>query len=85
MSKLTVLNLELVVDERHVSRCAEELQRRLPPDQWKLLASLAAEIVARWETTAAGSTVLVLTGRGRRELEAALAAAPVAGKSGTAG
>lgn len=56
----TVLNLGLTVDERGVATCAAALQQRLPPDQWRLLAALAAEIVARWETTAAGATVLVI-------------------------
>lgn len=55
-----VLNLELTVDDAHVVECANALQLRLKPDQWEVLAMLAAEIVARWESAASGSRVLVV-------------------------
>lgn len=54
------LNLHLVVDASRVAPCAAELHTRLPPDQWATLAALAAEIVARWESAATGSRVLVV-------------------------
>lgn len=58
------LNLHLLVDDGREAACAAELQRRLPLGQWRLLAQLAAEIVARWETVAAGQTVVVVPAAG---------------------
>lgn len=55
------LNLQLTFDESHVAELAAALQGRLRPDQWKLLAALAAEIVARWERVATGSLVVVVS------------------------
>lgn len=55
-----VLNLHLTVDDAHVVECAEALHQRLEPNQWRILATLAAEIVARWESAAAGSRLLVV-------------------------
>lgn len=56
----TVVNIALTFDDAHVVQCAEALHQRLPPSQWKALAQLAAEIVARWESAAAGSRLLVV-------------------------
>lgn len=55
-----VLNLQVTVDDAHVVECASALHQRLSPDQWSVLAMLAAEIVARWESAAAGSRLLVV-------------------------
>lgn len=74
---MVTLNLHLLVDEPRVAACAAELQTRLPPDQWRVLASLAAEIVARWESTAAGSRILVVP---VREVGAAVKLLGVAGR-----
>lgn len=63
------LNLHLALDDRPelISACAAELHARLPPGQWALLASLAAEIVARWETAATGSRVLLVPAQAQVE------------------
>lgn len=57
---MEVLNVSLTVDESKVAECAVALHQRLRPSQFRILAALAAEIVARHETAAAGTTVLVL-------------------------
>jgi hypothetical protein len=54
------LNLEVCVDENRVAECAKALQERLSPDQWRVLALLSAEVVARWESVAAGQRILVV-------------------------
>lgn len=56
-----MLNVHVLIDRvEHVAPAAAELQRRLPKDQWLLLAALAAEIVARHETVNSGRAVLVV-------------------------
>lgn len=55
-----VLNLTLTVDEDHVAIAARELRSRLAPPQWKVLAALAASVVAEWESTALGQRILVV-------------------------
>lgn len=56
----SVLNLALIVDADHVAECAAELYARLKLEQWRILAALAAEIVARAETVNLGQRVLVV-------------------------
>jgi len=55
------LNVHLLVDAGREADCAAALQQQLPPDQFRTLCQLAAELVSRWETQAAGARVVVLT------------------------
>jgi len=54
------LNLHLLVDAGREAECAAALQTQLKPDQFRILAQLAAEVVARWETVSQGGRVVVL-------------------------
>lgn len=63
MAKAT-LNLHLLVDEGREADCAAWMQQQLKPDQWKLLAQLSAEIVARWESAAVGQRLVVVQAAG---------------------
>jgi len=72
---VTVLNVHVCVARRRVVECAAELQTRLPADQWRTLAELAAEIVARWESANSGTRVLLIpAGQLSEHLDSALAA-----------
>jgi len=73
------LNLHLVCAASRVVECAAAMQTQLPADQWKLLATLAAEIVARWESTAAGRRVLVVPAEQMDRLAGATRAKPLPG------
>lgn len=42
------------------AECAAYLHQTLRPPQWAILAALAAEIVSRWESAAAGQRVVVV-------------------------
>lgn len=64
---MKVLNLFLVVDELHVSECAQQLRARLEPDRWAVLAALAAEIVAMHESAALGATRVLVVPEGEAE------------------
>lgn len=56
----TTVNLHLVFDDSKVADCAAALQQRLPPDQFRAMCQLAAELVARWETIQQGTRVMVV-------------------------
>lgn len=56
-----VLNVHLLLDEGREYECAAALQSQLPPDQFRVLCQLAAELLAHWERTAAGQRVVVVT------------------------
>jgi hypothetical protein len=71
------INLHVICAEDRVADCAAALQTQLPADQWKLLATLAAEIVARWETVGAGRRVLVVPAENLDRLARAVRASPV--------
>lgn len=57
-----VLQLNVSVDDRleNVEACAAFLQTELRPAQWKILCQLAASLVARWESAAAGYRMVVM-------------------------
>lgn len=63
MAKAT-LNVHLLLDEGQEAACAAAMQARLKPDQWRLLAQLSAEVVARWETVTAGQRMVVVPAAG---------------------
>lgn len=70
----TVLQLTLTVDLAHVRECAEALAARLEPTPYQVLAALAAQIVADWETRSAGCRILVVPALEKgAEVEKALA------------
>lgn len=55
------LNIHLLVADGREADCAVALQTQLPPSQFRILAQLAAEVVARWESASSGGRVVVLT------------------------
>lgn len=59
MASLNVLELHVTVDEKHVVDCAAFLRGEMNPGHWRLLATLAAEIVRLHEQEAAGSRLVV--------------------------
>jgi hypothetical protein len=54
------LNLHLLVDAGREFECACALQERLTAGQFRILAQLAADIVARWETVHSGQRIAVV-------------------------
>lgn len=54
------LELHLTLGAGRESECARFLRSQMQTAQWKVLAALAAELVAIHETEAAGSRVLVV-------------------------
>lgn len=76
---MEVLHLDLVLQSGHEVRAAKDLAARLPAGKWKLLASLAAEIVAVHEAQAVGeTTVLVVTNQQVQQVQRDLAREPAA-------
>lgn len=56
---MDVLELHVTFDLQHVAECAAALRGRLRPSHWKLLASLAAEVLLIHEQEAAGTRLVV--------------------------
>lgn len=61
------LNLHLCVAASKVVECAEELRRRLPPDQLAILRQLAAELVIQAESESTGCRVVLVPAAAERE------------------
>jgi len=59
MAKST-LNVHLLVDAGREADCAAALHQQLPPDQFRTLCQLAAELVSRWESVHLGQRVVVV-------------------------
>lgn len=55
-----LLHLDLTIQTGHEVRAARDLAERLLGPQWRLLAALAAEIVAEHERRALGATTVVV-------------------------
>ena len=64
---MKLLNLALCVEEKYVVACAEELRRRLEPDQLSILRQLAAEIVSQAESESMGCRVVLGAAAQERE------------------
>lgn len=77
MPPRTVLNLQIVCDDAHAYELAATLRQRLPTDQWRLLAQVSMEILALYESEAAGQKIVVVPASERAaEVERALRLRP---------
>ena len=65
--KQSLLNLHVCVSASKVVECAEELRRRLEPDQLAILRQLAAELVTAAESESAGCRVVLVPAATERE------------------